>query len=87
MAALAADAGSEAPPAAPCSAEVMVELLERWRLPTDLASDSLRVLRCGHFQETLWHRVARGGRIDVLEYLKSKGLLDMIDEPDQNGYG
>ena len=29
---------------------------------------------------------ARDGSIEVLEYLKSKGMLDMINEPDDYGY-
>ena len=77
MAALAADAGEAPPPPAPCSAEVMVALLEEHHLPTDLAPDSLRAIRTMD-GETLWHLAARDGRIDVLEYLKSKG---MISEP------
>ena len=86
MAALAADAdtGEAPPPAAPCSAEEMVEVLEERGLPTDLAPDNLRAIRTGA-GETLWHLAARYGRIDVFEYLKSKGMLDMIEEPECGG--
>ena len=56
----------------------MVAWLEIWDLPTDLAADSLRALR--YRTLSLWHLAAIHSRIDVCEYIKSKGLLDMIDE-------
>ena len=63
----------------------MVEWLEGRGLPTDLAADSLRALRSNDDyadDRTLWHLAAQDGRIDVCEYLKSRGMLDMINEPD-----
>ena len=84
MAAAAPVAGEAPPPTAPCSAEVMVEWMEGRGLPTDLAADSLSALRTDS-DETLWHLAAQDGRIDVCEYLKSRGMLDMINEPDDYG--
>ena len=77
MAALAAADGEAPPPPAPCSAEVMVEWMEEHDLPTDLAADSLRALRRYELVHTLWHLAALDSRIDVCEYLKSKGMLDV----------
>ena len=40
---------------------------------------------CREHQTGLWHWAVADGRTDVREYLKSKGLLDLIDQ--RNGYG
>jgi len=53
----------------------------RVELPPDLSTESLRVVRDDYYHRTLWDHAAEDGRIDVCEFLKSRGLLDMIEEP------
>jgi len=78
-------AGVAPPPApAPCSEEVMAEWMRSEGLPTDLSTESLRAVR-GDFGWTLWQYAAHKGRIDMCEFLKSRGLLDMIEEPGEDG--
>ena len=55
---------------------------------TELRPESLRALHLADdsIGYTVWHIAAQDGRIDVCEYLKSVGLLDMIDEPNGGGF-
>ena len=41
---------------------------------------------CPEGHDGLWHAAGEQGRTDVCEYLKSKGLLDLIDGHKSNGY-
>ena len=40
---------------------------------------------CPEGRYGLWHRAGKQGRTDVCEYLKSKGLLDLIEQRDGAG--
>ena len=63
-----------------CSNEVMERWGRRWRLPEGLNSDAIRAWR-GSKGWTAWHKVALNNDcgIDVCEWIKSRGLLDMIN--------
>ena len=41
---------------------------------------------CPEGRHGLWHYAGEDGRTDVCEYLKSKGLLDLIDQCDREGW-
>ena len=47
-------------------------------------ASSLRA-RCPEVVSTLWHHAGQEGRIEACEYLKSKGLLDLIERRDADG--
>ena len=53
---------------------------------TALDPSSLRAVCCDEGRDSLWDEAGHQGRADVCEYLKSKGLLDLIDQRDPNGY-
>ena len=51
----------------------------------DGSPGSLRAA-CPEGQVTLWHAAGQEGRTDVCEYLKSKGLLDLIERRQGHGF-
>ena len=75
---------ADAPPplttTAACSNEVMERLGRKFGLPDGLNPDAIRAWR-GYCGVTVWHEVALDDNcgIDVCEWIKSRGLLDMIN--------
>ena len=73
--------------AVPCSEEAFAAWL--WETvgaaPVALRTVRFRLRRGRADRVTIWHVAVFTGRLDVCEYLKCRGLLDMIDEPDHDG--
>ena len=61
-----------------------IAMAARWLNVTGLDPGSLRAA-CPEGRNGLWHRAGEQGRTDVCEYLKSKGLLDLIDRRHPGG--
>ena len=69
-----------------CSNEVMESWGRKWGLPDGLNPDAIRAWRDG-YSGTVWHQVADDDcGIDVCEWIKSRGLLDMINLRDDYGW-
>ena len=70
-----------------CSNEVMESWGMSRGLPAGLNPDAIRAWR-GYCGTTVWYVVASNDDcgIDVCEWIKSRGLLDMINLPNENGH-
>ena len=83
-AAATADDTPPPPPVVACSNARMKECLRGNGFDDDLNPNAIRALRrAGGW--TVWHYAVEDGRIDVLEWLKAAGMLDMINQPNLGG--
>ena len=83
-AATADDTPPPPPPVVACSNARMKEWLRERGFDDNLNPNSIRAL--GHGGSIVWHYAVQDARIDVLEWLKAAGLLDMINQANDLGF-